>query len=589
MSESQKSKRKSKSATQDPWKSLQRYATSRGEATRVPDPEAYLRALTRDHATDVIEELRRDGVLLQDVLLYRLFVRGKLNARRLESALRDLTEGAQRYTLCLARLSGSENQADGASGGSQELGNVLHALKSGATRILVVCEVQSAAAGKHREIFRRMLQSIRQRKVRAVVAAQLDRLTRSPSDAVAFIEALEASGTELHTPNHRGPVNNYEALALMLQFIMGAFHVIAIRKGNLRGWLARVSDGQWPNTGQPLPGMQLDDRRRPYFSEAARMAIRRLFDLLDPERPEGALPVKAALVQVNSEFPGWWGSNRGGQEGAPSLLRVQRLLHMGALVDGQQQFSFGSDTRIGSYPRLGGTVPRELFERVQRALLESMVSRRRPIGTPWQRLFRELVHERNHPVQVLVDESRGALEFAEDGALRVVCRHCTAEDALKRTNMVEVDPHFDDLELPDGATLKGVASPVFQCDECARTTRPLGPPVLRLLLGGMAPIVCPRCRSHRLDISTQDHISTFAPYRAVQANCRQCRKPFWFDLTDVSPAHRYRYVKLPRSQPTGVDMRPEHPLGYFDAGEDGAGDSGECRGEEGDGASEGSA
>lgn len=532
------SKKDPKSPTKEEyWASLQRYPTERGVTTRIKDNEAYLRALAEVNADEILAALQREGIDLGNVVIYRLFVRGRADMRRFAAAIRALTADGKKFSLAQCRLSGSENQKDGASGPGQERDGVLHALRLGATRILVVCEAFSAAAGSERAVFPQLLECIRQRMIEHWIVASLDRVSRAPKDCIAFCEAAHASGMAIHSPQLKGRIDAYQALMTMIMLLMGSLQVIAIRAGNARGWATRVSEGRWPNPGNVLPGMRLDSDKRPHFTEEARAALAMLLRLVG-----GGMPLAEALAAVEREHAHWWVGDNDAPDERPSIARVTSLLRLTALVDGKQAFSYREQTLDAQLPGLANVTDRETFDAVQRALLPTATSTRAKTGA-FARCFGEL-RELGIPVHIIVEDSEGAIDYDTAGNLRIACRHCAKNGIDPTPAMAESDAFYTDLQLVNGKMRRGYAVPVFACEHCGRTTRPISVALLGQLLSGHPKLCCPRCRSTRLGVH-KDSLDE----RMALVHCARCDLEFRFDMRLATPEERFRFFLWKQKQP----------------------------------------
>lgn len=532
--------------------------TPKGETKKELDLPRYLNTLNDGHVEDILARLSKHSVDLARVELYRLDMQGRYDVNQLERAIRDLSRGGERFWICQVRVSSDGQAEDGVSLAQQERDNVIAALEEGATRVLVVVETYSAAAGNERGAFSRLVHAVRQGLVHTWVTAQLDRVTRNPAHAVEFVEALQASNTKLRSSTHTGPVNPYEALILMLQFIMAAFHIVSIKAGNFRGWRKRLEEGRWPNPAHPLPGMELDDGGRPSWTPAAKAAIPWLFAALDPESNLAWDSIEEALEDMEGSHPQWWKTKTDSK--CPSVGRIRRLLGSTCVVDGKQKFEFRGDEREGTFPQLGGLVEKATFENVGRHVLYCE-SRPRTESSAWTRMFNELVYEDGHPINVIAAESEGTLQWSADGSFSVVCPDC-GPASIGQTR--ETDPHFDDLVLADGSCRQNVRVPVFECGVCATTFRPLSLRALRLLLGRARRLCCVRCHSTELDIATETAAPAAGTGEVVAARCKDCRQRFWIDPTYATPGERYRYFVATLPEPTRPAFRPEVGLGSFE-------------------------
>lgn len=548
----------------DKWQANAKVKTPRGEATRIGDVVAYIRKLNEGHSTDEVEALRREGHNLEEVMVYRLFVRGAYDKRKVDAAIKALTADGRPFCVCQIRVSGSENQQDGASLPQQERDNFLAALRAGAKKVFVVVEVFSATDRYERALFKRLVARIEKREVDSWVASSLDRITRNPLDAVLFTVAAKGAGMVLRSASHTGPVKPNDALILMIQFIVGAFHGNAISAGNARGWRARISRGEFPNPGQPLPGMLIGADNKPSWSPEARVPIRRLFELVDPSAAQPCM-LSEALDVVNAEFPGWWYTSKDAPDAPPpSRGRIIRLLTSPALVDGEQEFERAGETCTGVYPTLSGIVDRELFDRVQTAVAPEAAKGGTRGLTPWERTFYELVVVLRHPIAALVAESEGAIVWNADGSFSVRCTKCAVP-----TEMDECDPHFDDLVLADGTERKQYRVAVFRCESCNSTTRPLSLRALRLLLAGVRLASCPWCGSYNLRHRETDPPMLALGERTIRAICLRCARGFAYDAAYALAFERYRYFAAGLGEPTTPKFRPETGLFAFDE-DDGA-------------------
>ena len=245
----------------------------------------------------------------------------------------------------------------------------------------------------------------------------------------------------------------------------------------------------------------------------------------------------------------------------PTSERIARLLRSPALVDGKQIFAYKGETRGVHYPGLQGTVPSETFALVQRALLPAHKEPRSTLSA-WQRCLGE-IRQAGVPLHVLVEDSLGALEYSDDGAIVPRCRHCRKKAVEPAPAMRETDAFYSDIVLIDGVTRRNYPVPVFACEGCDRTTRPVGLDLLAYVLAGHTKLACPRCRSTGLELHIRPMPSRG---RIVQVSCKRCGFDFEFAAGELSGDERFRFLRLTFGE-RKPEPRPEPDLRSFDEAE----------------------
>jgi DNA-directed RNA polymerase subunit RPC12/RpoP len=147
-----------------------------------------------------------------------------------------------------------------------------------------------------------------------------------------------------------------------------------------------------------------------------------------------------------------------------------------------------------------------------------------------------------------------------DGRIAVACRHCARAGNATNAAMRETDAFYTDLALVDGKTRKNYATPVFACEACGKTTRPLSTRLLEQLLTGNKKLSCPRCRSTRLAVRKD---TPRRGEREAVVHCARCSIEFRFDLNLATAEERYRFFVW-RSKPEPSQERPDGDLRSYD-------------------------